>query len=85
MEKARADYGQAEIKMLADRFGYDQDVHSLMQEWDDFKQYMSDHWMTKSCREVVRALTGFQSNPMKCQEYDWKKNECVGLNTDNSI
>ena len=68
VDKARADYGQAEIKTLADKFGYDQDVDSLIQEWDDFKQYMSDHWMIKSCREVVRAVTGFESkfNVMIC-------------------
>ena len=32
VDKARADYGQAEIKRLADKFGYDQDVDSLIQE-----------------------------------------------------
>ena len=60
VDKARADYGQAEIKTLTDKFGYDQDVNSLTQEWDD--------WMTKSCRKVVRALTRFESkfNTMKC-------------------
>lgn len=68
VEKAMADYGQAEIMILADRFGYSEGVDSLMQEWDDFKQYMFDHWMSKSCRDVVRALTGFEAecNAMQC-------------------
>ena len=66
VEKTREDYGQAEIKVLADRFGYDQDIDSLAQEWDDFKQFMSDNWMTKSCTAVVQALTGLQSNAMRC-------------------
>lgn len=65
VEKVRADYGKDKIKILADRFGYDQDVDSLIQEWDDFKQYMSDHWMTKSCRDVVKTLSGLEGNAMK--------------------
>ena len=37
------DYGQAEIKILCDRFGYDQDVDSLIKEWDERTDFGLNH------------------------------------------